>query len=213
MASPVNRAPRMAAWLATGLFVVALLAFGALPDGYSHRLHPVALLGATGMPRAAAFNLLAFVVPGLLAAWTAWSLREAMPAAAGPASRIGARLVSLAALAFAAQGAVALDPADLDAGGTRLHAVAWMLWALAFTAGVLALAWGAARGGRRGDALRHGLAGAMVACFALFAGAVFAPAIAQRIAYATWFGWLLLATAGVSRGAASTRGSSPRGRR
>lgn len=213
MAGGMSRGARLAAWLAAASFAAALLALGALLDGYVQGRDPVALLGARGIPRATAFNLLAFVLPGLLAAWCAWSLREAMPVGAGAASRIGARLVFLAALAFAAQGVLALDPADLDAMGTRLHAIAWMLWVLAFAAGAVALAWGEASRERTGAALSHALAGVMVAGFALFAGGLLAPAIAQRIAYAAWFAWLLLAPAGLSRGAASGPGSSPRERK
>lgn len=209
----MSRWPRLAVWLATASFLLALLAFGALLDGYSHGRHPVALLGGAGMPRARAFSLLAFVLPGLLAAWFAWCLREAMPAAAGAASRIGARLVFLSALAFTAQGVLALDPADLDAGGTRLHAVAWMLWTLGFAAGALALAWGEARSGHGAMALTHALAGLAVTGFALFAEGLLAPPVAQRIAYAAWFGWLLLAATALSRGGPSAPGWLPRARR
>ena len=47
------------------LFAVALLlARVGLPE-YSHRLHPVALRGASGLPGAMLFNAGAFLLPGL----------------------------------------------------------------------------------------------------------------------------------------------------
>ena len=48
-------------------FLGATLGFGAMLDGFSHATHPVALLGARGVPRWWAFDLFGFVLPGLLA--------------------------------------------------------------------------------------------------------------------------------------------------
>ncbi|UMR28441.1 DUF998 domain-containing protein [Massilia sp. MB5] len=68
-----------AAWLAgllAGvLFFASLIGFAALrSDGYAHGRKAVSELGALGAPSAPAFNLLGFIVPGLLLAWFAYAL-------------------------------------------------------------------------------------------------------------------------------------------
>ena len=129
---------------ALALFAGALLAARiGLPE-YAHRLHPVGLRGAMGMPWATAFNLAAFVVPGVLLAGVGLRLREAL-AMRGWLARIGVVLVQLSALAFAAQGLLPLDPRDVDAAASRWHVLAWMLWWIAFVPGALLLAVGAGR--------------------------------------------------------------------
>ncbi|ALN64021.1 putative membrane protein [Lysobacter antibioticus] len=165
----------------------ALLGFGAALEGYSHRLHPPGLLGADGIAHAAAFNLLGFMVPGLLLAVVAWRLRERLRSA-GAMARIGAWLWCLSALAWAAQGGLALDSTDLDAPASRLHATAWMLWWLAFVAGAALLAIGA-RGLQawRGLISVEVLSGALVLVAVLGADIGVLPApIAQRLALLIW---------------------------
>lgn len=158
------------------LWLAAVLGFGAMLDGYTHSQHPVALLGARGIERALAFNLFGFVLPGLLVAWAALRLRDAL-ADAGWLARIGAHLLLLSALAFAAQGLVPLDPENLEAGASRLHATAWSLWWIAFLPGALMLA-----------ARSRGFAAVLlVAAVAAAAAALLAPAgLTQRIAVLVW---------------------------
>ncbi|MGI8560262.1 MAG: DUF998 domain-containing protein [Luteimonas sp.] len=207
--------------IAAAAFAIALVAFGAMLDGFSHGRHPVALLGAIGVPYALAFNLLAFVLPGLLACLLAWRVRAVLSDASALAARLGWRLVFLSALAFTGQGLLPLDPGDLDARPSRLHAVAWTLWWVAFVPGALLLAWSAWRGPsrRRASGFAHAAAGGLVLAFATLLGASLGAAIAQRLAYAVWFAWLAWAgwstarDAGVIRGAASGPGSSPPARR
>lgn len=119
---------RAAGVAAGACFAAALAGFGAALDGYAHGAWPVALLGASGVPRATAFNLLAFVVPGLLAAFVALRRRDRLPPGAGLGARLGWTLALLAAAAFAAQGLLPLDARAPDAGQGRLHGVAWGLW-------------------------------------------------------------------------------------
>ena len=186
---------------ALALFAGALLAArSGLPE-YAHRLHPVGLRGAIGMPWAFAFNLFAFVLPGVLLLWAGQRLRDAL-GDAGWLARIGSVLVQLSALAFAAQGVLPPDAGDSDATASRLHALAWMLWWIAFVPGVLLLAVGARRG--IGFSLACLLAGLLVPLLAVFAPVGSWVGLAQRLAFATWFGWWLVA----SRASASDRGSS-----
>ncbi len=197
--------------VALALFAGALLAArSGLPE-YAHRLHPVGLRGAIGMPWATAFNLAAFVVPGVLLAWAGLRLRKAL-AMRGWLARIGVVLVQLSALAFAAQGLLPLDPRNVEAAASRWHVLAWMLWWIAFVPGALLLAVGAGRG--RGFAWT--CAGAV---FAVPVLAVLAPigawvGLAQRLAFLLWFGWWLVASrATATRASASAPGSSPTARR
>lgn len=186
---------------ALALFAGALLAARiGLPE-YAHRLHPVGLRGAIGMPWAFAFNLFAFVLPGVLLLWAGQRLRDAL-GDAGWLARIGSVLVQLSALAFAAQGVLPPDAGDSDATASRLHALAWMLWWIAFVPGVLLLAVGARRG--IGFSLACLLAGLLVPLLAVFAPVGSWVGLAQRLAFATWFGWWLVA----SRASASAQGSS-----
>lgn len=201
--NPFGRYAGLAAALA---FALAALGFGAALAGYSHAQHPLALLGARGLPHALAFNLLGFVIPGMLAAAAAIALRTRLPADAGWSARIGARLLLLSALAFAAQGLLPLDPADLDARPARLHAVAWMLWWIAFVPGAGLLAWSAlaARPRRLAAFATHVVAAGCVLAFVWLPGEGIAAGIAQRIAFAAWFGWLAWAGyAGASPAAAN----------
>lgn len=184
-------------------WALAGVAGGLAVDGYSHLRHPLALLGAHQL-LGAPFNLFAFVLPGLAGVWVALRLRDGLPAATTPkAAGIGGWLVLLAALGFVAQGLLPLDLDRLDGGGSRWHATAWLLWALAFPVGAGLLGGGLwnAPGARR-LALASLAAGALVlACGFLGSGWVGAG-IAQRLAFAAWLAWQLPTAAGLSRGAA-----------
>ncbi|HGM7314439.1 TPA: DUF998 domain-containing protein [Stenotrophomonas maltophilia] len=176
------------------LFVLAVLGFGAGLDGYAQASHPVALLGAHGVPHALAFNLLGFVLPGLLAVVVAECLRRQLPASARWAPRVGSQMLLLGGLAFTAMGLMPLDVDDLHGPASQLHASAWMIWVLGFVAGTLLLGISQLR-------QTHGraLGGVALACGVLAALAAFAlqgvlPApLAQRLAFACWAVWLALA--------------------
>lgn len=179
------------AWLALVSFVAGLLlASIGLPE-YSHQMHPVGLRGAAGLPCALAFNLLLFVVPGMLLAIAGQGLRSRMRDA-GWLAGIGLVLVQLSAVAFAMQGLMPLDQMDLDASTSRLHALAWMLWWIAFVPGALLLALGARRGGM--FALASLAAALLVPLIAVFAPIGLWVGVAQRLAFGVWFGWWVLAT-------------------
>ncbi|WP_414608949.1 DUF998 domain-containing protein [Stenotrophomonas pavanii] len=190
----VVRLDRWLGLLAAVAFVLAVAGFGAGLDGYAQGRHPVALLGARGVPHALAFNLVGFVLPGLLAAGVAERLRRTLPTGAGWAPRVGSQMLLLAGLAFAAMGALPLDVDDLHGPASQLHASAWMIWVLGFVAGTMLLAVSGLR-------QAHGRALGVLAlgCGVLAALAVFAlqgvlPApLAQRLAFACWAVWLAAA--------------------
>ncbi|MEN1959577.1 DUF998 domain-containing protein [Luteimonas sp. MJ246] len=182
---------RRAAGLAAGAcFALALACFGAALPGYAQLQYPVALLGAAGVPRATAFNLAGFLLPGLLAAFVALHRRGGLPQSAALAARLGWTLALLAALAFAAQGLLPLDASSPDAGRGRLHGVAWGLWGIASTAAALALSLDALRLRRWRAVAGHLLAGALVFSLAWLTADLVPPALAQRAAFACWFAWI-----------------------
>jgi len=197
----MNRIGRHAAWIAAAMFALALALAGTGVPLYSHLVHPVALRGTAGLPWATGFNFAAFVIPGVLLAWSGVRLRAELEGA-GWLARIGVVLVQLSALAFAAQGLSPLDAEGADATGSRLHALAWMLWWIAFVPGALLLAIGARRGA--GFAIACVFAAVLVPLLAVFAPIGLWVGIAQRLAFGLWFAWWLLAGR-LARGASPTR--------
>lgn len=189
-----RRAAALAGLLAGPWFAVALLAFGARTPGFDQALHPPALLGASGMPDADAWNLAGFVLPGLLAAVALQGVHRALRARdAGIVARVGATLLLLSAIAFAAQGLFPLQLGRaLDAGSARLHIAAWTLWWLAAVAGFVVLALGSVR--RPASAIAAILAGALM-LVALHAPALPLPGgVRERFALASWFGWIAVSS-------------------
>lgn len=180
-------------------FVAAAAIFGAMPDavatGFSHLTHPLAWLGARDMPHAAIFNVTGFVLPGLLAAVGLWSLRPALPTPARWSARLGAQLVVLSALGFAAQGLLPLDLEDPDGPAASLHATAWIAWWLAFCTGALGLALGLWREPTHRRLAAISASAAVALPLIVFVAPLWLPiAMAQRVAFALWFVWAIAAT-------------------
>ena len=209
MMKPLRAGP---VWVgvAIGLFTLTLLlARLGLPE-YSHRVHPVALRGASGLPGAMLFNAGAFLLPGIALLLASQALRPSL-AGHGWVARIGLTLAQLSALAFGLQGALQLDASGQDEHAMRLHALVWMLWWIAFVPAMLLLALGARRGA--GFAAACVAAGALVPLLAVLAPVDAWVGLAQRLVFALWLGWWLLAAAMLSRASTSAAGSAPPARR
>jgi hypothetical protein len=180
---------------AAALWLAAVLGFGMSHQGYSHLLHPVALLGAKGIDHALAFNLLGFVLPGMLAGVMAIVLRLQLPQPESWGLKVGAQLLFLSALGFIAMGLFPLDPMQQVGGSTQFHATGWMLWWLSFLVG----SWLLALGLMHHDGWPRLLwTGAVLALFmvvlAVIRSSTLAPGLAQHLAFACWFGWLAAAS-------------------
>ncbi|WAH65903.1 DUF998 domain-containing protein [Xanthomonas hortorum] len=180
--------------IAATVFVLAVAGFGLALPGYLQASHPVALLGADGVPHALGFNLLAFALVGGLGMATGISLLARMPAKSGWSLRVGGQLIVLAGLAFLGMGLLPLDPTDLDGRASQAHATAWLLWAVAFVPAMLLIAAALLnQSDTRGLALLSLGAGLLVAVLAFGPPGLLRQAIAQRVAFLAWVGWLAVA--------------------
>lgn len=111
--------------VAAGLFTLSLVGFAAMrTDGYSHGTKAVSELGAVGAPSALAFNLLAFVVPGLLVVMLSVALRRCVGAKLG---WVGPTLLGLSGIALVAAGAFPVDMADRSSPVSIAHYVGAIL--------------------------------------------------------------------------------------
>ncbi|KAB7770089.1 DUF998 domain-containing protein [Xanthomonas maliensis] len=191
----INGAQRYLGLAAASVFVLAVAGFGTALPGYLQTRHPVALLGAAGVPHAAGFNLLAFLLVGALGMACGVALLAAMPKTARWSARVGGQLIVLAGLAFAGMGALPLDPSDLDGRASQYHATAWLLWAVAFVPALILLAADLLdRPEQRGLAWLSLGTGLLVAVLSFGPAVLLPPAIAQRLAFLCWVGWLAVAT-------------------
>ncbi len=176
------------------LFLASVVGFGAALPGYLPLGHPVALLGAMGVPHAGAFDVLGFVLPGLLATLVALRLLARVPVTAPWSLRVGGQMLVLSGLAFAAMGVLPLDASDIQSPASQFHASAWMVWVLAFVPGALMSGLGARRlpGWGRLAAL-HLAAGLATLVGAFVLQTVMPAPVAQRVAFVAWAVWLAAA--------------------
>ena len=188
------------------LFTLASAVFATRIDDYSHALHPVSLLGAMQMPSRSAFNLAAFIVPGVLVARVALRLRAEVSPLSGEGrssqfiARLGAQLWLISALAFAVQGVLSLDLSDLDGVRSGRHAAAWMVWWIAFLAGGVAWVIGTRANVRSRQLARVSLWAALsLPVLALVLPRLLLPGIAQRLAFGLWFAWSIYAEVVLNR--------------
>ncbi|HHW4679537.1 MAG TPA: DUF998 domain-containing protein [Xylella sp.] len=186
-------------WRSTGtmaaiMFTASVTCFAlALPE-YRHMLHPVALLGAQGMPHAHLFNVFGFLIPGVLAAILATCLMTRHTKHASWSLRIGMQLVMLSGLAFAAMGLLPLDLAELEGRATQYHATAWLLWVIAFSSATFLFTTSLlARQAFKPLMWATFIAGCIVVVSSFGPAGHSHPALAQRIGFSAWIIWLMLA--------------------
>jgi len=185
--------------LAGACFGASVWGFGAVLEGYSQLVHPVSILGACGIPHAAAFNVVGFVLTGLLMLVVAAGLCRGV-ASAGVLARIGGWIALFSTLAFAALGAFPLHVDDSGATSSRLHIACWSLWWLTTATGGVLLSLGS---DRRHARTAWRIAGAGLALLvpwcSVSAPSAWGFALSERIAFGLWFAWWLLAAAQVNR--------------
>jgi hypothetical membrane protein len=189
-------------WVAAVLFVLALLLLAAATPGYRHAQHAVGFLGMHGAAHAAWWNLCGALLPGALLVAFTLALRVPLAASgAGSASRIGAWLLLLSALAFTGSGVFAFDPRAPGGLATQLHVAMLTLVLLGFLPGALLLGldagrrpgWHALRGW--GLLLAAGTVAAMVQeGIGLVPALDGHPGALQRITLGLYLAWMALAS-------------------
>lgn len=196
----IESVSRRAAIAAAIVFWPALFVFAAIYPGYSHLHRAVSELGAFGAPHAVAWNIIGFIVPGLLLAVCGGSVALAID---GRRSLLFWLLV-ISGLGFAGAG---VFPAEMrngipqmqspwTAGHVSMISLSGFLWVIA----AFLLASRVRRSARWRRLLPISLALAVAAVFGLglnvFGGSIpmlaDAPGLVQRLAFAVYFGWFLV---------------------
>lgn len=192
---------KIAGAMAAVWFFAALFTFGARYPGYSQLTRAISELGAFGAPDALAWNILGFIVPGLLIAICGAGVAVAVD---------GCRtllfwLLVVAGLAFSGVG---LAPAVMYSGSPVLqspwtagHIVVSSLSGAVWVIGSVVLVGHVSRRTQRANPKSL----ALFLCVLAFAGIavnIFAramplladtPGLSQRIAFGAFFAWYLLA--------------------
>jgi hypothetical membrane protein len=170
--------------LATIWFATALLVFAEIYPGYTHATKAISELGAIGAPHQHAWNVLGFLVPGILLAFHGWGL------GVNASDRLVGTGFALSGLAFAAT-CIPANMDDFNAPTSQAHIAASLAVFVFWLAGAVRLTMG-------GQAASKALMRATTACLWLaaaaalvrFSGLVF-PGTGQRLAFAGHFAWVL----------------------
>ncbi len=190
-----------AGWLAGVCFGVAVLVLAADHSGFVAARHPLGHLGALQASGALLWNLLGFILPGLLLMSFSIALEIVMQRdGVSRIGRIGTGMLMLSALAFAAQGVLPFDLDDPHVRASQLHVSALVLALLGLMAGAFFVAFSLKA--RRGWRVLTG-GGAVLAILLLvlliwppqdlIPGFSTRPGHAQRLIFALYFGWFALA--------------------
>jgi len=169
------------------LFWTALLAFGSLDPTYSQVTRAVSELGMAGAPHQWAWNVTGFILPGILLAGFGLGMARTMD---GPAS-VGAALLCLSGIFFAATGIFPADLQNMKAFATRAHILASLASFLVWLPAPILIAVGAKRRAMRA-LMWVSIAGLICVLSGVIVGReVLARGLAQRLNFATYFAWVL----------------------
>jgi hypothetical membrane protein len=128
------------AWI---LFWAASVVFGALRPSYSHVVNTISELGAVGTPHATAWNVLGFIVPGVLLAIVGAAIARAANVQRSSSRTIATALLALSGLAVAGQGLMPAEMvngvADVTSASTRGHFISSLISGAAWAVGALLL--------------------------------------------------------------------------
>lgn len=181
---------------ASVIFWIALVAFAAARSDYSHFTNAISELGVLGAPHALAWNLIGFIVPGILLAICGAGLASAIDGRKG----VLWWLLVIAGVGFAATG---LLPGEMR-NGSPLRQSPWTVGHIAASF-LSAIPWAIAtlllvvRATNRPE-WRHlrviGAGLALVGILGIFARALPAfehrPGLGQRTGFAAYFAWYLV---------------------
>jgi hypothetical membrane protein len=125
------------------VFWAASFVLGALRPSYSHSLNTISELGARGTPNATLWNVLGFIVPGLLLALVGGVIAHSIGREKSLSRTLSGLLLVLSGLAIAGQGVIPAQMtngvADVTSPYTRGHFVSSLVSGAAWAIGVLLL--------------------------------------------------------------------------
>ena len=167
------------------LFVGAFVIFAMLTPGYDHAVNAVSESGTSDARYPLAWNVIGFILVGLLVTAFGWGLRSGTP------SKLLSVLVIVSGIGFTGLGVFSADPGFRASPATTLHFAMVMINYLAFVAGAIV-------GGIvfRKDALWKRFAIFSVVMAGVGVSSFLIPrsiplGISQRIGLAAYFVWIL----------------------
>ncbi|HEX8327040.1 MAG TPA: DUF998 domain-containing protein [Hymenobacter sp.] len=176
----------------------------ARTDGYSHLTKAVSELGSTDAPHKGLFNWLGYMVPGLLIAWFAYGLSAQFR------RKLPFGLLAASGLLLALAGAFPMDMDHRSAAASVLHTVgsvgsgvAWLASASLMSRALRSASYWASVA--RPLAVVAWTAAPLIVLLPVLLPA--APALGQRIAFVSYFVFVLL-LAGRLYGAAQVQGAA-----
>ena len=124
-------------------FWAASFVLGALRPSYSHSVNTISELGARGTPNATVWNIVGFMVPGVLLALVGGVIAHSIGRQKSGLGTLSSVLLVLSGLAIAGQGAIPAEMtngvADITSPYTRGHFISSLVSAAAWVVGVLLL--------------------------------------------------------------------------
>jgi hypothetical membrane protein len=182
---------------ACAVFWAAAFVVGAPRPSYSHTVNTISELGARGTPNATLWNVVGFVVPGLLLAVAGRAIAHSISREKSWSTGLAALSLFISGLAIAGQGVIPAEMtngvADTTSPYTRGHFISSLISAATWAIGALLLI-----GPMKRSRAWHGwhivsivlVALTLVASFAL-RGAL-PDGLAQRLGNAIFFTWFVL---------------------
>ena len=182
------------AWI---LFWGASVVLAALRPSYSHVVNTISELGAVGTPHAAAWNVLGFIIPGVLFALTGATIARAVNPEPSLSRTLATVLLVLCGLAVAGQGVMPAEMtngvADIASPSTRAHFISSLISGAAWALGALLLV-GPMRRNRNWRSLA--IVGAVLVVLTLLASSTLRgnlpDGLAQRIGNSFFCVWFIL---------------------
>jgi hypothetical membrane protein len=179
------------------VFWATSFVLGALRTSYSHSMNTISELGARGTPNATWWNVVGFIVPGVLLALVGGVIAHSIDRDQSGLRSLSGLLLVLSGLAIAGQGIIPADMtngvADITSPYTRGHFISSLVAAAAWSIGVLLLTGPMKRSPewRRLRVVSIVLVLlALVASFAL--RGTLPDGLAQRLGNAIFFTWFVL---------------------
>ena len=177
----------------------ASFVLGALRPSYSHSVNTISELGARGTPNAAVWNIVGFIVPGLLLALVGGVIAQSIGREKSVLRTLSTALLVLSGLAIAGQGVIPAEMtngvADITSPYTRGHFISSLVSGAAWVIGVLLLIGPMTRSPewRRWRIVSVVLVVLTLSASIALRGAL-PDGLAQRLGNGVFFAWFVLAS-------------------